>query len=304
VAANPPGHLPVLLEEVAAYLKVRPGETVVDATVGLAGHACRFAELLGADGVLVGLDVDAGQLEMARERLRDFPCRVELIHANFADLPEVLRRLGIDRVNVLFADLGVSSLQLDSAERGFSFQRDGPLDMRLDPSATVTAADLVNRLKDRDLADLLYHHAQETGARRIAQAICTARRERRITRTAELSAIVSRALGVDPASRKAKIHPATRTFLALRSAVNQETANLDALLRAAPSVLAPGGRFGVLAFHSVEDKPVKLDFRKRKSEGIYEILTKKPIVAKDSERRTNPRARSAKLRVVERLPTP
>jgi 16S rRNA (cytosine1402-N4)-methyltransferase len=196
--------------------------------------------------------------------------------------------------------LGISSSQLDDAARGLSFQREGPLDMRLDPRLKVTAAALINGLREKDLGDLIFENAQEFAARRIAGRICEARRDSRITTTTRLAAVVANALGVNPESRKSKIHPATKTFMALRMAVNQELRNLNALLEAAPKVLCPGGRFGVIAFHSNEDKPVKLDFRQRKAEGIYRILTKKPVVAEEDERRHNPRSRSAKLRVAVR----
>ncbi len=297
-----PGHVPVLTREVRELLSPREGEIVVDATVGLGGHARMLGEAVGGTGRLVGLDVDPACLERAAAALADLPCRVDLRQANFAELPEVLAELKIERVDVLFADLGVSSFQLDDPARGFSFQRDGPLDMRMDPRLTETAADLINRLKEKELADLLYEHAQEMSSRRIARALCAARRDKRITRTQELVEIVAKAVRVDPASRKSRIHPATRTFQALRIAVNRERESLEALLAAAPGLLAPGGRFGVISFHSGEDKPVKLDFRKRKSEGRYEILTKRPVTASEAERAANPRARSAKLRVVRRLP--
>lgn len=297
-----PGHTPVLPCAVCGLLAVREGETVVDATVGLAGHARLLAERLGATGTLVGLDVDPANLESARQVLAEgrLACRIELVHANFAELPEVLGTLGLLQVDAILADLGISSPQLDEPLRGFSFQREGPLDMRMDPRLTVTAADLVNRLREQELGDLLYFNAQETGGRRIARRICEARRNSRITTTTRLAEIVASAVGVDPESRKSKIHPASRTFLALRISVNEEIKNLEALLEAAPRLLKPGGRFGVIAFHSVEDKPVKLDFRKRKGEGIYQILTKKPVVASDDERRSNPRSRSAKLRAAMR----
>ncbi len=295
-------HIPVLPRAVGELLAVRPGDVVVDATVGVGGHARQLGEALGPDGILIGLDLDPANLELARRRLEGVQSRVELIHANFAELPAALSGLGIDSIEVLFADLGVSSTQLDEAERGFSFQREGPLDMRMDPRGTVKAADLVNRLSERELGDLLYHNAQEFAGRRIARRICEVRREGRITTTTRLAEIVAAAVGVDPDSRKSKIHPATRTFLALRMAVNQETANLEALLEAAPKALKPEGRFGVIAFHSVEDKAVKLDFRRRKNEGLYRIVTKKPVVADEEERRENPRSRSAKLRVAVRLP--
>jgi 16S rRNA (cytosine1402-N4)-methyltransferase len=274
----------------------------VDATVGLGGHATQFARAIGPEGTLIGLDVDPANLAVARARLSDAPCRNELVQANFAEIRDVLGSLGLDQVDVLFADLGVSSTQLDDAQRGFSFQRDGPLDMRMDPRLETTAADLVNRLKERELGDLLYHNAQEYGGRKIAKRICEARRNGRITTTLALASVVAGALRVDPASRKSKIHPATRTFLALRMAVNREIENLQALLEAAPAVLRPGGRIGIIAFHSVEDKPVKNDMRRRKNEQVYRIVTKKPVVASAEERKRNPRSRSAKLRVAVRLP--
>lgn len=296
------GHIPVLPREVCELLALREGETVVDATIGLGGHARLLAERLGPTGTLIGLDVDPANLETARQALADrkSACRMELVHANFAELPDVLVSLGLTQVDAILADLGISSRQLEEPARGFSFQREGPLDMRLDARLMVTATDLVNRMREQELGDLLYFNAQETAGRRIARRICEARKNSRITTTTRLAEIVASAVGVDPESRKSKIHPATRTFLALRMAVNEEIENLEALLEAAPRLLSPGGRFGVIAFHSVEDKPVKLDFRKRKSEGIYQILTKKPVVASDDERRSNPRSRSAKLRAVMR----
>jgi len=296
-----PGHTPVLVRAVGELLAVRTGEVVVDATVGLGGHARLFAEALGREGTLIGLDMDPANLDLARRALADVQPRVELIHANFAELPDALASAGVDLVDVLFADLGVSSTQLDEAQRGFSFQREGPLDMRMDPRGTVKAADLVNRLSEKELGDLLYYNAQEFAGRRIARRICEVRREGRITTTTRLAEVVAGAVRVDPNSRKSKIHPATRTFLALRMAVNEETTNLSALLEAAPSLMKPDGRVGVISFHSVEDKAVKTDFRERKNEGIYRISTKKPVVADEDERRANPRSRSAKFRVAVRL---
>ena len=296
------GHVPVLPREVLELFAPKPGDVVVDATLGLGGHAVLLGQKLGAGGVLIGLDVDPANLAAARQRIEaNLKCRVELVHANFAELEETLESLSVAGADVLLADLGVSSTQLDDAERGLSFRREGPLDMRLDPRLKVTAATLVNSLREKDLGDLIYQNAQEFGARRIASRICEARRDRRITTTTRLAEVVANALGVNPESRKSKIHPATKTFMALRMAVNQELRNLNALLEAAPKVLRPGGRFGVIAFHSNEDKPVKLHFRKMKAEGIYQILTKKPVVADDDERRHNPRSRSAKLRVAQRL---
>jgi 16S rRNA (cytosine1402-N4)-methyltransferase len=295
-------HQPVLVRETCELLAVRAGDVVLDATVGLGGHARVLAEASGPAGRMIGLDVDPSNLEWAGRRLAGVDCRVHLVKANFADIASVLPTLGVSRVDVLFADLGVSSPQLDEPARGFSFQHDGPLDMRLDPELDATAADLVNRLKEKELGDLIYFNAQERAARRIARRICEARREGRITTTRRLADLVAGAVGAHPGSRKLKIHPATRTFLALRIAVNNELGNLSALLQQAPDVLAPGARFGVIAFHSVEDKPVKDDFRRRKNERLYRIVTKKPVTASPAERKANPRSRSAKLRVAQRLP--
>lgn len=295
-------HQPVLTQEVCDLLAARRGDIVLDATVGLAGHASLLCEAAGPEGRLIGLDVDPANLAAARRNLEGAPCRIDLIKANFAEVPEVLRSLDLTQVDVLFADLGVSSPQLDDPARGFSFQRDGPLDMRLDPDLEATAADLVNRLKEKELGDLIYFNSQEHGARRIARRICEVRREGRITTTKRLADLVAGAVGARPDSRRQKIHPATRTFLALRIAVNRELGNLEALLEHAPDVLAPGARFGLIAFHSVEDKPIKNDFRRRKNERFYRILTKKPVTASPAERKANPRSRSAKLRVAQRLP--
>lgn len=304
MVGEPIGHTPVLPRAVCELLGASKRDTVLDATVGVGGHARLLAEAIGPAGTLIGLDVDPSNLELARQTLAGCGCRVELLHANFAEARAALASVHVEQVDVLLADLGVSSTQLDDAGRGFSFQRDGPLDMRMDPRLDVTAADLVNRLKERELGDLLYYNAQEMAGRRIAKRICEARREGRITTTGRLARIVASAVGVDPTSRKAKIHPATRTFLALRMAVNDEIGCLAALLEAAPDILKPGGRIGVIAFHSVEDKPVKTDFRRRKNENIYWIVTKKPVVADPQERRSNPRSRSAKLRVAIRCEPP
>jgi 16S rRNA (cytosine1402-N4)-methyltransferase len=299
---QPYAHVPVLVEQVRELLAVRPGEAVVDATVGLGGHAAVLAEGLGKRGLLIGLEVDPANLEICRRRLADLPCRVELVRENFVELPAVLASLSVERVDVLFADLGLCSAQLEDGARGFSFLHDGRLDMRMDPRLTTTAADLVNRLKERELADLLFYNAQEYSSRRIARRICEVRREGRIQSTRHLAEIVAGALGVDPESRREKIHPATKTFQALRIAVNDEIRCLERLLEFAPDILRSGGRFGVISFHSIEDKPVKLDFRRRRGEGLYRIETKRPVVADAAERKANPRSRSAKLRVAVRLP--
>lgn len=296
------GHTPVLIEEVCKLLDVQPGDVVLDATVGMGGHALRLGQMCGAGGRLIGLDRDPDALRVAGERLAGLTCRVDLRQADFRDADGILAELGVERANVVLADLGVNSAQLADAERGFSFRDDGPLDMRLDPAAKTTAADLVNRLSEKDLGDVIYFNAQEPASRKIARRIYEARRSGRVLTTGRLAQVVCEALGVNPDSRRSKIHPATRTFLALRMAVNDEMGSLDRLLEALPRMLAPGGRVGLISFHSTEDRRIKRDFLKRRSEGLYRVVTKKPVVASDDERRSNPRSRSAKLRVALREP--
>ncbi len=284
-------------------LDPRPGETVVDATIGHGGHARLLAERIGAGGRLIGLDVDPLNLERARAKLAGLGERspsVELVRENFSALAEVLASLGVGQIHVLLSDLGVSTDQLLGSEKGMSFHQDGPLDMRLDERQETTAADLINRLSENELSDLIFHNSQERFSRRIAKRICQVRRDGRIRRTSELVRIVCSATGVPEHGHREKIHPATRTFLALRMAVNHETESLAALLEAAPELLAPGGRIGVISFHSGEDRAVKQNFLERSREGVYDIRTKKPVHASSEEAQRNPRSRSAKLRVAAR----
>jgi len=270
---------------------------VVDATVGQAGHALALAGRLGKDGLLIGLDIDLQSLEVANRRLQQVDCQIKLLPENFARLDEVLAELGVEQVDVILADLGVSSAQLADPQRGFSFQLDGPLDMRLDDRLKVTAADLVNKMPERQLADLIYRWGEEHASRRIARAIVARRREKPLTTTAELAQVVLKALHITGPGRKSRIHPATRTFQALRIAVNDELAGLQRLLKIAPSLLKKGGQIAIISFHSLEDRLVKNDFRQNKQADCYEIVTRKPIVADEDQRRENPRSRSAKLRI-------
>lgn len=297
-------HLPVLIEQVAELLNVQPGDRVLDCTVGLGGHALTLGQSAGETGALIGLDVDQQALDIAATHLATLACPWRLFRANFSQFDEVLRSADMPRIDVILADLGASSLQFDDAARGFSFQSDGPLDMRMDDRVGESAADLVNRLDETTLANVLYENAQERHSRRIARAIHYARRDGRITTTAQLTSIVCKALRVDPHSRKSRIHPATRTFQALRIAVNQELSALLRLLELAPAHLAPNGRIGVISFHSLEDQRVKRDFLHKRSQEIYEIVTKKPVTPTEQESRSNPRSRSAKLRVARRTEQP
>lgn len=281
------------------YLAVEPGAIVVDATIGLGGHAALILPKIGPTGLLIGIDVDEGNLRIARQRFSDSE-NVRLFRANFKEIEAVLKEADVSGVDAVIADLGVSSNVLNDPSRGLSFNESGPLDMRLDSRLEDSAADLVNRLGETELADLLYHNSQERFSRRIARAIHQARRDSRITTTDRLSGIVCDALKQDPKSHGSKLHPATRTFLALRIAVNRELEALDLLLEALPRVLKPGGRAAVISFHSLEDGAVKRAFRSMKERRVARILTKKPITPSEEERKRNPRSRSSKMRVIER----
>ncbi len=293
-------HEPVLLEAVLDALRYEPDAVLVDATIGQGGHAQALSKRLGEKGLLIGLDVDAASLETARRRLEGVSCRVELRRANFGRLEEELREVGVERVSVILADLGFCSAQMADRDRGFSFQEDGPLDMRLDDRLEQTAADLVNGLPENELADLIYEYGEERKSRRIAKAIVTARRRQRLTRTLELAAVILEAFGLRDRGWQYKIHPATRTFQALRIAVNGELRQLERLLALGPDLLVPGGQMAVISFHSLEDRLIKNSFRTNYAAGIYDQISKKPIVAGREEILRNRRSRSAKLRVARR----
>jgi len=279
-------HTPVLLAEFNQYLPERCA-LLIDATLGLGGHARSFLEM-SAGGRVFGIDRDQEVLAEARRRLEEFGERVETTHASFDRIAEVAPS---DADAVLF-DFGVSSVQLDSAERGFSFRTDAPLDMRMDRSCGETAADLLARLSERELADLIFELGDERASRRIAKAIVTQRRRARIETTEELATLVRTAVG-----GRGKIDAATRTFQALRMAVNDELGQITRALDGAASVLRPGGRLIAISFHSGEDRLVKHTLR---ADERFDVLTKKVVMASKEERRRNPRSRSAKLRVAER----
>jgi 16S rRNA (cytosine1402-N4)-methyltransferase len=290
-------HVPVLLKEAIDFLAVRRGGTYIDATVGLGGHSYEIAKRLGAPGHLIGLDKDPAALKIAREGLtqaEDWPT-ITLLHRSFAEIAKGQRPATIDGI---LADIGVSSLQLDDATRGFSFQADGPLDMRMDPHSERSAEQVVNHLDERQLADVIYEFGEERRSRRIARAIC---RSRPIRSTAHLADVIS-AAARPMNSEQRRIHPATRTFQALRIFVNRELDDLRALLEAAPRILKPGGRVVVISFHSLEDRIVKDAFREGAIKNKYfRVLTKKPVTATELENDRNPRARSAKLRAAEKI---
>lgn len=296
------GHDSVLMSEVLDLLKPGPGMVYVDCTLGRAGHACEFARALGPTGTLIGLDVDPRNLSYAQERLKDAPCKVRLFHANFAELADVFATLGpaITSADLMLADLGLSTNQLFDEQYGLSFAQDMPLDMRIDPRIRRSAADLVNHLKEDELANVLYELAQEHYSRRIARKITEARRLSPILSTGRLAELVRDAIPKKKGPPE-KIDPATRTFMALRMKVNAELENLTALLETGPRFLKAGGRLGIISFHSMEDRPVKQAFRMYEQVGSMKIVTNKPVGPTEEEENKNPRSRSAKLRVAEKL---
>lgn len=299
--APSPQHVPVLLEQVLEYLDPQPGQTIVDCTTGLAGHAYALAERLAGQGRLICLDQDSTYFEIIRQKLATLPIRTDIVQGNFSDIDQVLADLGIEKVDAILADLGLSSAQLDDPCRGFTFQADAPLDMRIDRSQRTTAADLVNSLPEKDLADLLFTLGDERFSRKISRAIYQGRHQGRITTTIQLARLIARTLNVDPDHHHGRIHPATKTFMALRIAVNHEFEHIEELLAKAPGLLNPAGRFAAISFHSGEDRLIKVAFQQGKQQGYYEILTRKPITATEDQIRQNPRSRSAKLRAARRV---
>jgi 16S rRNA (cytosine1402-N4)-methyltransferase len=291
-------HVPVMAAEVMRLLQPERGGLFVDCTVGLGGHSRALLE--GGATRVIGIDRDEDALERARQVLAAWAGRVDLVHADYRSLDEVLDHRGIAIVDGALADLGMSSLQLDLPGRGFSFQRDEPLDMRMDRSQRETAADLIARSSERELADVIFRYGEERFSRRIARALVRARQEAPVATTGRLADIVRRAI---PGRRHTRIDPATRTFQALRIWVNRELEGLDRFLEAAARRLGGGARLVVITFHSLEDRIVKHTLRalEHSVEAAVRVLTKKPLVAGDDEVRRNPRARSAKLRAAERV---
>ena len=294
-------HIPVLAETLAERINLSKDAIVIDVTVGHGGHSLLFGEKLGPEAAIIGLDVDRDCIRRAQENLSDLQCRVILVRSNFSHIASAIAEAGIEKVDFILADLGFCSAQMTDPCRGLSFQENMPLDMRLDDRLKTTAADIVNRTDEKSLADLIFNFGQDRASRRIARFIVAYRRDLPITTTGQLVGIVCRALNQPAKGRRSKIHPATRTFQALRIAVNDELVNLGKLLSAAPALLKRDGQIAVISFHSLEDRIVKNDFKQKRLDGIYEVITKKPLVASRSEIAANPRARSAKLRIAKRL---
>jgi 16S rRNA (cytosine1402-N4)-methyltransferase len=297
-------HVPVLVGEVVLALRPQAHGVYVDATLGEGGHAEALLAAMGPSGRLIGIDRDAEVLEVARQRLAPIGSRVDIVYGHAAELRSILDMLEVPRVDGILLDLGVSSYQLETAERGFSFAREGPLDMRMDRTAEPTAATLVNTLGEGELVNLIMRHGEEHWARRIARAIVRARRRAPLRTTQDLAVIITQV--IPPGARPPRIHPATRTFQALRIAVNHELSRLEESLKVAIACLRSGGRLGVIAYHSLEDRIVKRTFQAYAiSQEIalprVQLLTRKPITSTLAERQINPRARSAKLRVLERV---
>ena len=292
-----PLHRPVMVEEVLDYLNLQSGQIILDCTVGGGGHASGILDKIKPDGFLIGIDKDMEILQTAKQALSKTTGKFKLYHADYSDIDEVLRQAKVDKVNGVLLDLGVSSLQFDQEDRGFSFAKEAPLDMRMDRSRGITAQNLIQRLSETELAELLWKYGEERWSRRIARAILKEKKGVGITSTRQLAAIVER---VVPRG-KSKIHPATRVFQALRIAVNKELENLEIFLDKIYNYMAVGARIVIISFHSLEDRIVKSKFIEMAKKNIFRVLTKKPITPHESEIRENIRSRSAKLRAAERI---
>ena len=290
---TPTIHVPVLSTEVMDALCIHAAGTYVDGTVGGGGHADLIASQLNDDGLLIGLDHDVLALTRCESRLQGKP--VMLAHSNFCELPELLQQIDVGPINGILLDLGLSSDQLEDGHRGFSFNSEGPLDLRFDPATGEPAWRLIQRMRPEHLADIIYEYGEERFSRKIARKLCERSKRDPIKSAAEIASIICSCY---PHSNQKRIHPATRTFQALRIAVNEELKSLEIALRRLPDLLAPDGVFAVISFHSLEDRRVKHAFRE---DGRLAVMTKRPIVASDAEIDVNPRSRSAKLRVAKRV---
>ncbi len=294
-------HVPVMLGEVLDSLKLEPGKIIVDATLGTGGHAAEILKKITPNGRLIGIDRDENSLAVCRKRLEEFRDHVEFVHANFADIDQVLAGLKIDKIDGIIFDLGISSFQLQDAQRGFSFQQEGPLDMRLDKTSYISAYDLVNNLNENEISQILWNFGQERWHNRIAHLLVQERRNEPIATTKQLANLVMRAIPHRYRRSYYRIHPATRTFQAVRIAVNRELEILESAVKKSVDILNPQGRISVISFHSLEDRVIKHTFRALKAEGLIDIITAKPLTPAPAEVEANPSSRSSKFRVAERI---
>lgn len=294
-------HIPVMLPEVIDYLDLKPGQIIVDATLGTGGHSLEILKRITPGGRLIGIDRDEDSLAVCRQRLSAFSGSCEFVHANFVDLDQVLGNLGIDKIDGIVFDLGISTYQLKDAERGFSFQQEGPLDMRLDKSSYISAYDLVNNLNESEISHMLWSFGQERWHNRIAHLLVEERRNQPIATTSQLADLVMRAIPYRYRRSYYRIHPATRTFQAVRIAVNRELEILESAIKKAVAILKKKAKICVISFHSLEDRVIKHTFRALKAEGLIDIITAKPLTPAEAEVAANPSSRSSKFRVAERI---
>ncbi|MHB8155203.1 MAG: 16S rRNA (cytosine(1402)-N(4))-methyltransferase RsmH [Candidatus Omnitrophota bacterium] len=294
-------HVPVMLQEVLDSLRPAPGQIIVDATLGTGGHAIEILKRIIPQGKLIGIDRDENSLAICRQRLMEFKNNTEFVHGNFSDLDQILSNLGIDKIDGIIFDLGISSYQLHDAQRGFSFQEEGPLDMRLDRSSYICAYDLVNNLNENEISTMLWNFGQERWHNRIAHLLVQERRNEPISTTKQLANLVMRAIPHRYRRSYYRIHPATRTFQAVRIAVNRELEILEDTIKKAVDILKKQARICVISFHSLEDRVIKHTFRALKADGLIDIITAKPLTPGVSEIEVNPSSRSSKFRVAERI---
>ena len=294
-------HIPAMSREVIDYLKLKPGQVIVDATLGTGGHSLGILKSISPGGKLIGIDRDEDSLNVCRGRLSDFNSSLELVHANFVDLDQVLAKLGVDKIDGIIFDLGISTFQLKNAQRGFSFQEEGPLDMRLDKDSYISAYDLMNNLNESEISGILWNFGQERWHNRIARLLIQERAIQPIATTRQLADLVVRAIPYKYRKSHYRIHPATRTFQAVRIAVNRELEIIESAIKKAVAILKEQARICVISFHSLEDRAVKLTFRQLKAEGLINIITPKPLTPLLSEIEANPSSRSSKFRVAERI---
>ncbi len=294
-------HIPAMSREVIDYLKLKPGQVIVDATLGTGGHSLEILKSISPGGKLIGIDRDEDSLNVCRGRLSDFNSSLELVHANFVDLDQVLAKLGVDKIDGIIFDLGISTFQLKNAQRGFSFQEEGPLDMRLDKDSYISAYDLMNNLNESEISGILWNFGQERWHNRIARLLIQERAIQPIATTRQLADLVVRAIPYKYRKSHYRIHPATRTFQAVRIAVNRELEIIESAIKKAVAILKEQARICVISFHSLEDRAVKLTFRQLKAEGLINIITPKPLTPLLSEIEANPSSRSSKFRVAERI---